>query len=294
MKKTSIFIIVVALAAVLLAGSVFTVAENEYACTVRFSKIIDTTAESGLHFKVPFLDTVKYFSKATQLYDIPPSEVLTSDKQNMTVDCYILWSISDPKLFYQTLGSKSVAEQRLDALTYNELKTVMGTLAQSDIINMEDGAKRNDIYGSIASDVNALAKTYGIRVEDVKIKQFDLPESNLNAVYGRMISERNQMAEKYTADGNYEASIIRNDVDKKVNIMVSDAQAEAAKREAEGEQEYMRLLAEAYDSKDKQEFYEFTLVLDALKSSLNGNDKTVILDANSDLAKILMGAAGGR
>lgn len=292
MKKTSIFLIVLALAAVILAGSIFTVAENEYACTVRFSKIIDTTSEAGLHFKVPFLDTVKYFSKATQLYDIPPSEVLTSDKQNMTVDCYILWSISDPKLFYQTLGSTSVAEQRLDALTYNELKTVMGTLAQSDIINMEDGAKRNDIYGNIASDVNSLAKTYGIRVEDVKIKQFDLPESNLNAVYGRMISERNQMAEKYTADGNYEASIIRNDVDKKVNIMVSDAQAEAAKREAEGEQEYMRLLAEAYDNKDKQDFYEFTLALDALKASLDGDSKTVILDANSDLAKILMGAAG--
>ena len=290
MKKNSMLIIVLVLAAVVLAGSCFTVAENEYACTVRFSKIISTTDQAGLHFKVPFLDTVKYFSRATQLYDIPPSEVLTSDKQNMTVDCYILWSISDPKLFYQTLGSTSVAEQRLDALTYNELKTVMGTLAQSDIINMEDGSKRNDIYGNIASDVNALAKTYGIHVEDVKIKQFDLPESNLNAVYGRMISERNQMAEKYTADGNYEASIIRNDVDKKVNIMVSDAQAEAAKREAEGEQEYMRLLAEAYDSKDKQDFYEFTLALDALKSSLNGSDKTVILDANSDLAKILMGS----
>ena len=294
MKKTSIAIIIVALVAVLLAGSCFTVMENEYACTVRFSKIINTTAESGLHFKVPFLDSVKYFSRATQLYDIPPSEVLTSDKQNMTVDCYILWSISDPKLFYQTLGSTSVAEQRLDALTYNELKTVMGTLAQSDIINMEDGSKRNDIYGNIASDVNALAKTYGIHVEDVKIKRFDLPESNLNAVYGRMISERNQMAEKYTADGNYEASIIRNDVDKKVNIMISDAQAEAAKREAEGEQEYMRLLAEAYDSPDKQEFYEFTLALDALKSSLNGDNKTVILDANSELAKILMGAADGK
>ena len=290
MKKTSIVILVVVLAAVILAGSCFTVRENEYACTVRFSKIIRTTSASGLHFKVPFLDTVKYFSKATQLYDIPPSEVLTSDKQNMTVDCYILWSISDPKLFYQTLGSTSVAEQRLDALTYNELKTVMGTLAQSDIINMEDGAKRNDIYGNIASDVNALAKTYGIHVEDVKIKQFDLPQSNLEAVYGRMISERNQMAEKYTADGNYQASIIRNNVDKKVNIMVSDAQAEAAKREAEGEQAYMRLLAEAYDSREKQEFYEFTLALDALKTSLNGSDKTVILDADSDLAKILMGA----
>ena len=289
MKKSGILIIVLLLAAILGLNSMFTVREDEYACTVRFSKIISTTDEAGLHFKVPFLDSVKYFSKATQLYDIPPSEVLTSDKQNMTVDCYILWSISDPKLFYQTLGSTSVAEQRLDALTYNELKTVMGTLAQSDIINMEDGAKRNEIYENIATDVDALAKTYGIRVEDVKIKQFDLPESNLNAVYGRMISERNQMAEKYTADGNYEASIIRNDVDKQVNIIVSDAQAEAAKLEAEGEGEYMRLLAEAYDTPDKKDFYEFTLALDALKASLDGDEKTVILDGNSEIAKILMG-----
>ena len=205
MKKS--LIILILLAVLLLGGlnATYTVREDEYACTVRFSKIIETVDQPGLHFKVPFLDSVKYFSKATQFYDIPPSEVLTSDKQNMTVDCYILWSISDPKLFYQTLGSKTVAEQRLDALTYNELKTVMGTLAQSDIINMEDGAKRNEIYENIAADVDSLAKTYGIRVEDVKIKQFDLPESNLNAVYSRMISERNQMAEKYTADGNYEA-----------------------------------------------------------------------------------------
>ncbi|MBQ9167692.1 MAG: protease modulator HflC [Oscillospiraceae bacterium] len=289
MKKYIIAAVIVLLLIIVAANSVFTVREDQYACTVEFSKIIRTTDEAGLHFKIPFIHSVKYFSKATQFYDIPPSEVLTSDKQNMTVDCYILWSISDPKLFYQTLGSTSVAEQRLDALTYNELKTVMGTLAQADIINMEDGAKRNDIYDSIATDVDQLAVQYGIRVEDVKIKQFDLPESNLNAVYSRMISERNQMAEKYTADGNYEASIIRNDVDKQVNIIVSNAQAEAAKLEAEGEAEYMRLLAEAYNSDDKKDFYEFTLALDALKQSLNGTEKTVILDENSELARILMG-----
>ena len=278
------------IALMIVSGCFFTVAEDEYACTVRFSKIIGTTADAGLHFKLPFIDSVKYFTKATQLYDIPPSEVLTSDKQNMTVDCYILWSISDPKLFYQTLGSTTTAEQRLDALTYNELKTVMGTLAQSDIINMEDGARRNDIYSNIATDVDRLARTYGIRVEDVKIKQFDLPESNLNAVYNRMISERNQMAEKYTADGNYEASIIRNNVDKQVNIIVSDAEAQAAMLVADGEGEYMRMLAAAYDSDDKKDFYEFTLALDALKKSLDGTEKTVILDGNSDLAQILMGS----
>ena len=290
MKKAIIAIVIVLLVIIGLGGSMFTVRENEYACTVRFAEIIDTTGESGLHFKVPFIDSVKYFSKATMLYDIPPSEVLTSDKQNMTVDCYVLWKIEDPKKFYQTLGNTTVAEQRLDALTYNALKTVMGTLAQADIINMNDGAERNEIYDGIAKNVDALANTYGIGVEDVKIKRFDLPESNLNAVYSRMISERNQIAEKYTADGHYEASIIRNDVDKQVNIIVSNARAEAAALEAEGEAEYMRLLAAAYDTADKKDFYEFTLALDALKQSLNGSEKTVILDANSELAKLLMGA----
>ena len=287
--KKSFAIILALILFVTASNAVYTVAENEYACTVRFSKIIATTGDAGLHFKVPFLDSVKYFTKATQLYDIPPSEVLTTDKQNMTVDCYILWSISDPLRFYQTLGTTSVAEQRLDAQTYNALKTVMGTLAQADIINMNDGAERNEIYESIASDVDTLATQYGIHVEDVKIKQFDLPQSNLNAVYARMISERNQIAEKHTAEGNKAAAMTRNEVDKQVNITVSNARAEAAQLVAEGESEYMRLLAEAYDTADKKDFYEFTLALDALKLSLTGNEKTVILDGNSELARILSG-----
>ena len=241
MKKSIPVILAVILILGIIAGSnaVFTVREDQYACTVQFSKIVKTTSDAGLHFKIPFIESVKYFSKATQFYDIPPSEVLTSDKQNMTVDCYILWKIADPLKFYQTLGSYSVAEERLNALTYNQLKTVMGTLAQADIINMNDGAERNDIYEGITTAVDAQAKTYGIHVTDVKIKRFDLPDSNLNAVYSRMISERNQMAEKYTADGNYEASIIRNDVDKQVNIIISNAKAQAALLEAEGEAEYI-------------------------------------------------------
>ena len=290
MKKKVLLIAILALLVIVLANSVYTVRENQYACRVQFSKIVDTTGEAGLHFKIPFIESVKYFTKATQLYDIPPSEVLTSDKQNMTVDCYILWQISDPLKFYQSLGSATVAEDRLNNLTYNQLQTVMGTLAQADIVNMEDGAKRNEIYEGIAATVNSNAAQYGIHVVDVKIKQFDLPESNLNAVYTRMISERNQMAEKYTAQGNQEATMIRNEVDRDVNIMLSNAKAQAAQLEAEGEAEYMRLLAAAYDTDDKKDFYEFTLALDALKKSLTGDEKTVILDANSELAQILMGA----
>ena len=289
MKKTIIAIVIVLLLVIGLSGSLYTVREDQYACTFRFSEIVNTTDDPGLHFKVPFVDSVKYFSKATQFYDIPPSEVLTSDKQNMTVDCYILWVISDPQQFYRALGTTGKAEERLNAITYNTLKNAMGRLAQADIINMNDGAERNDIYEGITTTVDNQAVSYGIHVEDVKIKQFDLPDSNLNAVYSRMISERNQMAEKYTADGNYDASIIRNEVDKQVNIIVSNAEAEAAKLEAEGEAEYMRMLAEAYNTNDKKDFYEFILALDALKKSLTGTEKTIILDADSDLAQILAG-----
>lgn len=289
MKKWIIIGIVILALLIVSSGAYYTVEENQYACTFRFSEIVNTADTAGLHFKIPFLDTVRYYSKATQFYDIPPSEVLTSDKQNMTVDCYVLWRIADPQQFYRALGTTLKAEERLNAITYNALKTAMGTLAQADIINMNDGAERNQIYEGITTTVDTQAATYGIQVEDVKIKQFDLPDSNLNAVYSRMISERNQMAEKYTADGNYEASIIRNDVDKQVNIIVSNAQAEAAKLEAEGEAEYMRLLAAAYNNQDKKDFYEFTLALDALKQSLTGEEKTVILDKDSELAKILLG-----
>ena len=289
MKKTAIIAIIVLVLVVVLANSFYTVRENEYACTFRFSEIVNVKSNAGLFFKIPFIDQVKTFPKATMLYDIPPSEVITSDKQNMTVDCYILWSISDAKQFYRTLGTTAEAEARLNAITYTAMKIAMGKLAQADIINMDDGAERNKIYEGIATTVDTDAKAYGIHVEDVKIKRFDLPESNLNAVYARMISERTQKSAQFKADGEYNATLKRNEVDKTVNITVSDAEAAAAVLEAEGEAEYMRLLAEAFNTDDKKEFYEFILALDALKKSLTGSEKTIILDANSELAQILAG-----
>ena len=289
MKKGIIIGIIALILVIAGLSSIYVVEENEYACTFRFSEIVKTQENPGIHFKIPFIDSVEYFTQATMLYDIPPSEVLTSDKQNMTVDCYILWSIADPQQFYRAVGTTTVAEERLNAITYSVLKNSMSTLAQADIINMEPGGKRNEIYDSIAANVDSQTAVYGIHVEDVKIKQFDLPDSNLNAVYERMISERNQMAAGFTADGSKEATLKRNEVDKTVNIMVSNAEAEAAKTVADGEAEYMKKLAEAYNTPEKKEFYEFMLALDALKQSLTGDEKTIILDGNSELAKILSG-----
>ena len=294
MKKAVTKVIVtllVILAAVCLLGSMYSVAENEYACVVRFAKIVDAIDTAGLHFKIPFVDNIRFFPRDVQLYDINPSEVLTSDKKNMTVDSYALWEISDPLTFFQTVGTIGEAERRLDAATYTTLKNLMGTLEQNAIINQEDGGERNKIYDNIGREVAEITTQYGINVVDVKIKRLDLPTDNEQAVYSRMISERNQIAEKYRADGEYEASIIINDVDKQVNIIISDAQAEAAKLEAEGEAEYMRMLAEAFNTEDKKNFYQFTLALDALRASLTGNDKTVVLGADAELVKMLISPA---
>lgn len=289
-KNLKLYIIAIAavLVVFLLYSSVYVVAENEYANIVRFSKIIKTTSQPGLHFKVPFLDIESVYPKAIMLYDIKPSEVLTSDKQNMTVDSYVMWEISDPKLFYQTLGSLRTAQERLDAFTYNALKNIMGTVAQKDIINMDDASGRNRIYNDISNNVSTIAKNYGINIVDIKIKRLDLPEANQQAVYSRMISERNQIAEKYIADGEYEASIIRNNVDKQVNIIVSNAKAKAAQLVADGEQEYMKRLAQAYNTPEKQDFYNFTLALDAIRATMTGAEKTLILGPDSPIAKALL------
>ncbi|MCL2517051.1 MAG: protease modulator HflC [Oscillospiraceae bacterium] len=288
MFSRTIVLVVVILALITFVSSIYIVAENEHACRVQFDKIVNVVSEAGLYFKIPFIEHIRTFPKTIMVYDIPSSEVLTADQKNMTVDSYVLWEIIDPLVFYQTWGSITEAENRLNVSTYNELKTAMGRLPQNAIINQEDAASRNDLYEAITKLVAEKNAIFGVNIIDVKVKRLDLPKANEEAVYTRMISDRNQIAEKYTADGQYEASLIRNNTDKEVNIIVSNATAEAAKIEAEGEAEYMRMLAEAYNTDDKKEFYEFQLALEALKASLRGDDKVVILGKDSRLGRLLI------
>ena len=221
-------------------------------------------------------------------YDIPPSEVLTVDKKSMTVDSYITWEITDPLTFFQSLTTISSAEDRLYDITYNAFKTKMGVLNQDDIINESPASERNQIYEEIRNEVTVKAQGYGINVVDVKLKRLDLPESNEQSVYERMISERKREADKYTAEGERDSELIKAEVDKTVNISVSDAKAKAEQVRAEGEAEYMKLISEAYNTEEKRDFYEYQLALTMLKESMTGK-KTVILGSDSPIAKILAG-----
>ena len=294
-KKKTVTAVIIATVALLLIivlpGCFYEVKEDEYACTARFSKIIKTVDEPGLYVKAPFIDTVRTFPKKTLFYDIPPSEVLTVDKKSMTVDSYILWQIDDPLRFFQSLTQISAAESRLYDITYNAFKTKMGVLDQDEIINMNPGAERNAIYDEIKSEVMGKTGVYGIKVVDVKLKRLDLPASNERSVYERMISERKREADKYTAEGERDAAFIKAEVDKTVNISLSDANANAEQIRAEGEAEYMRLMSEAYDTEDKRDFYEFQLALETLKKTFTGAEKTIILGADNPISKALMNSA---
>ena len=291
MKKKSIIILTIIAIFVLITAfsSCYCVNENEYAYVIRFSKIERIEKSAGLHFKIPFMDSVKFFPKNIQLYDLAPSDVLTSDSKTMSVDSYVLWKISDPMTFYKTLGSIPEAQNRLDAATYNALKNIIGTMSQDSIItpSVDDG--RNDLNVVVHEQVKSSTTDYGIEITDVKIKRFDLPTENEEAVYQRMISDRNQTAEKYRAEGSSEATKMKNDVDKQVNIIVSDAKAQAEEIVAEGEKQYIKLLAETVNTVEKENFYIFMRSLDTLKTSLTGEQKTIILGADSELAKILQG-----
>ena len=292
-KKTFKWVIPVILIIIvvsILNSMFYTVQENEYALVIQFSKVINTVDSPGLHVKIPIINEIKTYPKTQLFYDINTSDVLTSDSKSMTVDSFIIWRIADPFLFHQQmLGSISIAEGRLDAITYNSLKNIIGTVEQNAIISSTDEKSRGDLNAKVTEQSKANAAEFGIEIIDVKIKRFDLPPDNEQSVFRRMISDRERVAEFERAEGEKEANIIKNEVDKTVNITISDAEAAAENIIAEGESEYMRILAEAYNTPEKEEFYKFMRSLDALKASLTGNNKTVILDENSLLAQILIG-----
>ncbi len=268
------------------ASTVVITNENEYSLIRQFGKIDHVVSEAGISFKIPFVQSVDTLPKQTLLYDLSPSDVITSDKKTMICDSYILWQITDPVKFAQTLNcSIANAEGRLDAIVYNSTKNVISSTSQDDVISGRNGA----LSEAIMSNIGASLDPYGIQLLAFETKKLDLPSDNKAAVYERMISERDNIAATYTAEGSSEAQKIKNTTDQEITIMLSEAEKDAEILIAEGEAEYMRILAEAYNDESKQEFYSFVRSLDAIEASMKGNNKTVILSPDSPIAQIFYG-----
>jgi len=284
--KQLFFSLIVAIAWVVVLNSVYFVQEGEYAIIKRFNKVVDIRSDAGLGFKIPIIDDKSTLTKKNVMYSLLPSDVLTKDKKSMIVDTYVVWRIVDPLRFLQTVGTINEIERRLDSTVYGSLKTTIGEIDQLDIIEARTG--ENSINGLILDNAIRSLDRYGISLVDVQVKKFDLPETNKNAVFERMTSERKQIEATYLAEGEEEANKIRNTADKEKSIIISQANALSSQLIGEGEREYMRILSVAYSGEERAEFYQFIRGLDALKVSMQG-DKTLVLSDDSELFQILSG-----
>ena len=315
-SKLWVWFVLAVLVMVLLDSCLLECRENEYKLVRRFGRVERTVSTAGLYFKVPFIESVDTIPRQIMLYDIPPSDVITSDKKSMIIDSYVLWEVTDPLLFAQTLScSITNAENRIDMLVYNAMKNKISNMTQDEVIRSRDGkmtitdvvaeedVQNNDIIleektkvvqiksltEEIMDHIGTVYEQYGIRILTVEVKKLDLPDDNKQAVYTRMISERENIAAQYTAEGASQAQMIKNTTDKEVSIMLSEAKANAEEIRAEGEAEYMRLLSEAYADQDKSDFYTFVRALDAAKESMRASgsgEKTLILPADSPIAQV--------
>ena len=285
MKKKSVFMIaVIAVLAIMIIDSGMVVTyPNEYTVIKQFGRIESIRKEPGLSMKIPFIQTAEKIENEVLLYDLAVSDVMTKDKKSMIADCFVLWKIEDPYKYTQTLSAqKSNAEFRIDTITYNSLKNVISSLSQEEVISGRDG----ELAKAIQDNIGNTLEQYGIKLLAVETKSLDLPDENKNAVYERMISERNNIAATYQAEGQEEAKEISNNTNAEIIVMQSEADAQAEEIIAKGEAEYMRILSEAYNDPEKADFYLFLRSLDAAKATMTGNNKTLIIDETSPIAQI--------
>lgn len=278
------FILIIAvLGLFVLVTSIVVTEEDEYTLVRQFGKVERIITEPGLSFKIPFIEETAKLPNKTLLYDLATSDVITKDKKTMVADSYVLWKIEDPLLFVKSLNSQIAnAESRINTTVYNSIKNVISRMTQTDVISGRDGA----LSSAIMENIGNVMDQYGIKIISVETKHLDLPSDNKTAVYERMISERNNIAASYTAEGESEAKKIRTQTDNEIAVKISAAKAEAEKTIAAGEAEYMKILAGAYSDESRSDFYSFVRSLDAAKASLKGNNKTLILNSDSPLAQI--------
>ena len=281
--------VLIFLGLIVLSNCFYTVEPNQYAAVREFGRIVKIESEPGLKFKTPFIQNVQKVSSATKLYDVPISDVITKDKKSMIADNYVLWKVVDPTKYIRTLDAIDArAEERIEAAVYNALKNVISSMTQDEVIE----ARGERLTQLLTTEANSDIGDYGIVVITAEIKALDLPDDNKAAVYTRMISERQNIAASFTAQGEAEAQKIRNETDREVTVMLANANKNAEILAAEGEAEYMKILKEAYNTEEKADFYNYIRSLDALKASLAGGNKTILLDKDSELARILYGHTG--
>ena len=265
--------------------SLFTVKEINQAIVLQFGdpKKIITTA--GLQFKIPFIQNVVYLDRRILSLDPPPAEVIASDQKRLIVDAYARFKIVDPLKFYISVGDERVARSRLATIINSRIRSVLGKQSLATLLSEE----RSTQMSIIQEGVNVEAEKFGITIIDVRIKRADLPQANSEAIYKRMQTEREREAKEFRARGAEMAVTITSTADRKVTVILANAQKQSEIMKGEGDGIRNKIFADAFGQ--DPEFFSFYRAMQAYETALIGGDTTLILSPDSDFFKFF-GNAG--
>jgi membrane protease subunit HflC len=280
MKKGTLLIILIVVILFLANLSLFIVDETKQAIVLQFGKPIREIKESGLNWKVPFIQNVVFFEDRLLAYDSAPTEIITKDKKTLIVDNYARWKIIDPLKFLQTVRDLNGAQVRLDDIIYSELRVDLGLYNMSEIVS----EKREGIMKRVTEISNEKANTYGIQIVDVRIKRVDLPPENEKYIFDRMKAERERIAKQYRAEGEEESAKIIAETEREKTVILAEAYKSAQILKGEGEAESVKIYAESFNQ--DPEFYKFYRTLEAYRKTFK-EKTTVLLSTDSEFLKYL-------
>lgn len=263
----------------------FTVDETQKAAVLRFGEIVRIVEEPGLHFKIPFVQSITYLEDRVISYDIQPLDVYTSDQERLSIDNYAIWRVGDPQTFVESTGGRLLsAQDKIDVIVFSDLRDILAEHTYGEIIS----EARREYLEEVTELSRVKLAEFGIELIDVRIKRADLPTEIEQAVFERMRSERARMAAELRAEGEERAKEIRSTADKDVDILLADARKEAERVRGEGDAKALEIYAEAYNQ--NPEFYRFWRTLESYKTALNGGTR-LVLSTDSEYLEFLEGMA---
>ncbi|MBF0469132.1 MAG: protease modulator HflC [Desulfamplus sp.] len=328
-RYKGVVVAVLIFTAFLILTSAYVVDETEQVVITQFGKVIgDPVTTPGLNFKVPFIQKASYFPKNLQEWDGDPGQIPTKDKTYIWVDTFARWKIVDPIKFFQTVNNMVNAQSRLDDIidpavrnfitSYRLVESVRNTDRPMDTFESFDNygnqgentgeqqadskeqsyskisqykieVGRSEINKKIIAQAQPKLEGFGIELVDVKLKRINYVDKVRDAVYGRMIAERKQIAEKFRSEGRGEASNIRGDKEKELQLVRSQAYKTAQEIKGTADAKATEIYAAAYGV--DPEFYSLVKTLDVYKSTLD-QSSTLLLSTDSDFMRYLKGIKG--
>ncbi len=278
--------VVLIAAGILMRSSFFIVDQTESALVLQLGQPRRQISEPGLWFKRPFIEDVVLYDKRVLDFEPPPEEVIVSDQKRVVVDSYSRYKITDPLLFYQTVGTEAGVRTRLASIVSGSLRRVLGNVTLSDILS----EKRAQIMIQIRDEVGAQAKEFGVEVVDVRLRRADLPEENSQAIYARMVSERQQQASQYRGEGAEAAQTVRATAERDRTVILAEAQRNAQRVRGDGDAQAIKIYADAYNQ-DKS-FFAFYRSLQAYRSALDNKDTSFVLSPDNNFFRFFNGPLG--